>query len=130
MQHISEILQEEFLIAKLNAGETVVLNLRKHINAINYAISRKKAIYCDRRKGSKYGNPHVMKSENERLKVVRAFWNDIKHGRTKLKEQDFRVLKGKALVCWCYPKKCHCEALKFVSDKLAAGYSFDEIKRM
>ena len=130
MKRISTILSDEILKSLIMNNETVVLNFKKHYHVIEFAVKNKKVVRCDRK--SIYGNKHVMKdkSERERERVVRAYWLDIKHGRTHLKEKDFRELIGKALVCWCSPLRCHCDALKFVADKLRDGHTFDEIKQM
>ena len=125
---MSTFLDNEHKIVQIEAGDTVVLNRRIHHKAIKYASEKNIGFYCGR--GTIYGNKYVMKDESERDKVVRAYWLDIKHGRTHLKEKDFRVLIGKALVFWCTPLRCHCDALKFVADKLRDGHTFDEIKQM
>lgn len=116
------------LIEKIKNGETVVVNRKRHHEAISYAKNKNVLVRCDRQ--SKFGNPHFMKYESQRMKVVVAYWNDIKHDRTKLTSADFASLYGKTLMCWCYPKKCHCEVLRFVANKLQDGLTLDEIKKL
>lgn len=63
----------------------------------------KDAVWVDRR--SKYGNPFKMKSEADRDHVCDSFEKAI------LPTLDVRELKGKDLVCWCAPKRCHADAI-------------------
>ena len=118
------------LIEKIKNGETVILNRRRHHEAITYAENKNVLVPCDRTSKSKFGNPHYMESESQRMKVIVAFWNDIKYGRSKLTPADFASLHGKSLLCWCFPKRCHCEVLRFVANKLHDGLTLDEIKKL
>ena len=128
MKKVSEILENENLKMRIENGETVVLNFKKHYDVIKFATLKNRAVRCDRK--TKFGNPYYMKNESERLTVVRNFWLDIKNGKSHLTENDFRELIGKSLVCWCSPLRCHCDALKFVADKLHNGTSLNEIRNM
>jgi len=61
------------------------------------------AVWVDRR--TKYGNPYVMKSEWERNWVCDQFEKNI------LPTLDVSELRGKDLICWCAPKRCHADAI-------------------
>lgn len=61
------------------------------------------AVYCGR--GSLYGNPFIMKNETERDLVCDRFEKEI------LPNLDVSALKGKDLVCYCAPKRCHCDSI-------------------
>lgn len=128
MKKVGEILENENLKMRIENGETVVLNFKKHYDVIKFATQKNRVIRCDRK--TIYGNPYYMKNESDRLTVVRNFWLDIKNGKSHLTESDFRELIGKSLVCWCAPLRCHCDALKFVADKIRDGFSLNEIRKM
>lgn len=59
-----------------------------------------------------FGNPYEMKSEKDRDRVCDLY--EI-HARKMMNSvwfvEELKKLKGKDLVCWCYPKRCHAETL-------------------
>lgn len=59
------------------------------------------AIYVGR--GSPYGNPFVIGKDGDRSEVCRKFRERV------LPDLDLSPLRGKAMVCFCYPKQCHIE---------------------
>lgn len=61
------------------------------------------AVYCGR--GSPYGNPFVIGRDGNRDDVCNKFEQQI------LPELDVSALRGKDLVCFCAPKRCHCDAI-------------------
>lgn len=63
------------------------------------------AVYVGR--GSPYGNPFVMRvsSDAERDRVCDRFEAEV------LPTLDLAPLRGKDLVCFCAPKRCHADAL-------------------
>jgi len=61
------------------------------------------AVYCGR--GSPYGNPYKMKKEADRDYVCDMFETDV------LPTLDVSALRGKDLVCFCAPRRCHCDAI-------------------
>ena len=74
----------------------------------------KNSVYCGR--GSPYGNRFVMGVDGDRDEVVRKYIEE------KSQDKDFldmvkRTLKGKDLVCFCAPKKCHADFLLEVANK-------------
>lgn len=61
------------------------------------------AVYVGR--PSKWGNPFTMSREVDRNYVCDMFERDT------LPTLDVSELKGKDLVCWCAPKRCHADAI-------------------
>jgi len=61
------------------------------------------AVYCGR--GSPYGNPFVIGRDGDRDQVCDRFERDV------LPTLDVSALRGKDLVCFCAPKRCHCDAI-------------------
>lgn len=63
----------------------------------------KGAVYIGR--GSLWGNPFRMRSEEDRARVIAKFECEI------LPTLDVSFLRGKDLVCFCYPKPCHGDSI-------------------
>lgn len=63
----------------------------------------KDAVWVDRR--SQFGNPYIMQSEAERDMVCDAFEQNT------LPHLNVTELRGKDLICWCAPKRCHADAI-------------------
>ncbi|ASV44733.1 ribonucleotide reductase NrdA-like [Agrobacterium phage Atu_ph07] len=61
------------------------------------------AIYCGR--GSPYGNPYVIGKDGDRDDVCDKFEQNI------LPTLDVSALRGKDLICFCKPKRCHCDSI-------------------
>lgn len=63
------------------------------------------AVYCGR--PSKWGNPFPLRNytDAERNRVCDLFEKEI------LPTLDVSSLRGKDLVCFCAPKRCHCDAI-------------------
>lgn len=66
------------------------------------------AVMVDR--GTQWGNPFIMTSEWQRDYVCERF---ELYARLRLivEPKWLDPLRGKCLVCWCYPKRCHAETL-------------------
>lgn len=63
----------------------------------------KDAIYVGR--GSPWGNPFVIGTHGDRDMVCDRFEREI------LPNLDVSALRGKDLICFCAPKRCHADAL-------------------
>lgn len=63
----------------------------------------KEAVYCGR--GSPYGNPFIIGKDGDRDEVCDKFERYI------LPNLDVSPLYGKDLVCFCKPKRCHCDSI-------------------
>jgi hypothetical protein len=62
------------------------------------------AVYCGR--GSPWGNPFRLSGNGmNRDEVCDRYEREI------LPNLDVTILRGKDLVCFCAPKRCHCDAL-------------------
>lgn len=72
---------------------------------VNYP---KNAIYVGR--PTKWGNPFWMRSENERDTVCEKYEAWIKT-KPELIAAAKNELKGKDLVCFCAPRRCHADTL-------------------
>jgi Domain of unknown function (DUF4326) len=70
----------------------------------------KEAAYAGR--PSKYGNPYSMRndSEYERNRVCNLF-EAYAIERLAGEPTWLDEIKGKDLICWCSPSRCHCETL-------------------
>ena len=81
-----------------------VLNMRNFTKIqIREMIESGKAVRCDRR--TKFGNRFVMRCEEERDLVCDQF------EMHNLPTLDVTELRGKDLLCWCAPLRCHCNSL-------------------
>ena len=64
-------------------------------------------------RGSKWGNPFVMRNEADRARVIEAYrkflWQEIKAGR--ISKDELLALDGKRLGCFCAPKPCHGDVI-------------------
>lgn len=74
----------------------------------------KGAVYIGR--PSKWGNPFPMGSEEDRDDVCDKFEEYLK-GRPDLINQAKRELKGRDLVCYCAPARCHGDTLLRVANE-------------
>lgn len=70
------------------------------------------AVYIGR--GSKWGNPFVIGKHGDRDEVCEKhkqyLWNQIQSGEVTI--ADLLALKGKDLVCFCAPHRCHGHTLE------------------
>ena len=102
--------------ALLNGEAVVVRENRKagqYVDAVaQWAEDAGLKVYCGRanfhtgHRKSKWLNPYSVQKlgRDEALRLHRETLGD------ELKDQ-VGELKGKALSCWCYPEKCHCNYL-------------------
>jgi len=63
----------------------------------------KDAVYIGR--GSPYGNPFIINQHGDRNRVCDRFEEEI------LPTLDVSSLRGKDLVCFCKPHRCHGDAI-------------------
>lgn len=71
------------------------------------------AVYVGR--PSPWGNPFVMMTENDRNQVCDKF---EAYARERLRREPdwLEPLKGKDLVCYCSPKRCHADTLLILAN--------------
>jgi ParB-like chromosome segregation protein Spo0J len=94
--------------SQINSGTTVVANQSNDKNLIAWAEREGHAVRIDR--SSKYGNPFVMDQDGDRDFVCDCFENHYLPHKPSIK-RDIPRLKGKVLICHCYPNKCHGDTL-------------------
>lgn len=77
------------------------------------------SVYIGR--GSEWGNPYIIGEDGTRAEVIEKYnqmiiqrMNSNPYFRDSLKEQ----LKGKDLLCFCAPKRCHGEILLKIANSL------------
>ncbi len=108
-------------IRQLQTGKTVVATMRM-INAvlidhdlITYAEDHRLAVRIDRQ--TDWGNQFVMSSEASRDLVCDRYENYL-HANPALMAR-IPSLKGKCLMCWCHPLRCHGDTLAALANQLA-----------
>lgn len=89
-------------------GMTVVANASKDQNLIQWAETESKAVRIDR--GTKYGNPFLLDADGDRDYVCNCYEKHYLPHKPSI-TSDIRKLKGKVLVCHCYPLRCHGDML-------------------
>lgn len=77
------------------------------------------AVYVGR--PSKFGNPFDVKTYG-RGKCIELYREWIKTQPLLIKE--IEKLKGKDLVCWCWPEPCHAEVIMQIANP---GWSKDDV---
>ncbi len=58
---------------------------------------------------SRFGNPFIIGKDGNRAEVLAKYENFIRNDKQLL--EDIKVLKGKDLVCWCVPQRCHGDVI-------------------
>lgn len=66
------------------------------------------AIYIGR--GSKWGNPYVIGKDGDRNMVCQKYTNTVM-ANPKIVQMVKNELKGKDLICFCAPHRCHGDFL-------------------
>jgi len=93
---------------EVESGSTVIANQQRDKNLIQWAEKNGKAVRVDR--GSAFGNPFILGSDGDRDAVCDAYADHY----VQLKPSILKLipsLKGKVLICHCYPERCHAESL-------------------
>lgn len=94
--------------AKVESGQAVVANQQRDKNLIAWAEKNGKAVRVDR--GTLFGNPFVLGADGDRDAVCDAYQDHyLPHKPSILKA--LPSLKGKVLICHCYPLRCHAQSL-------------------
>jgi hypothetical protein len=94
--------------AQVEQGQAVVANQQHDKNLIQWAERNGKAVRIDR--GSIFGNPFVLGADGERDQVCDSFRNHYLPYKPSI-HASLHALKGKVLICHCYPNRCHGESL-------------------
>jgi len=105
--------EELRLRQELEAGNTVVVNMRGdgHPKLWAWAEQSGLAVRIDRK--SAWGNPFEMTHDGDRDQVIGKYATYYFPYKPKL-IADVGTLRGKALGCWCAPLRCHGDILASV----------------
>ena len=94
--------------AKVESGQAVVANQQRDKNLIAWAEKNGKAVRVDR--GTLFGNPFVLGADGDRDAVCNAYADHYLPHKPSIKNAQ-QFLKGKVLICHCYPLRCHAQSL-------------------
>lgn len=94
--------------AKVESGQAVVANQQRDKNLIAWAEKNGKAVRVDR--GSLFGNPFVLGADGDRDAVCDAYEHHYLPHKPSIMNA-LPSLKGKVLICHCYPLRCHAQSL-------------------
>ena len=89
-------------------GKTCLANAERDKNLIEWATKRSLVVYIDR--GTIFGNPFVMPGDGDRDDVCDAYADHYLTHKPTISAK-LESLRGKLLVCHCYPERCHGESL-------------------
>jgi len=89
-------------------GKTVVANQNQDQNLIAWALKRDKAVEIGRH--TIYGNPFRLGEDGSRDEVCDAYRDHYLPFKPSIKRK-LDDLRGKVLICSCYPDRCHGESL-------------------
>lgn len=91
-------------------GYAVVANAERDKNLVCWAERERIAVRIDR--GSRYGNPFVLREDGDRDEVCDAYEQHYLPHKPSIGDRIANgALQGKVLVCHCYPERCHGDAL-------------------
>ena len=89
-------------------GKTCLANAERDKNLIEWATKRSLVVYIDR--GTIFGNPFVMPGDGDRDDVCDAYADHYLTHKPTISAK-LESLRGKLLVCHCYPDRCHGQSL-------------------
>jgi hypothetical protein len=104
---------------QIEKGFAVVANAQADKNLISWADSQGKAMRVDR--GSKFGNPFVLNDDGTRDHVCDCYENSYLPNKPSIL-QAVNDLKGKVLICHCYPLRCHGDSLAALANGQSAEH--------
>ena len=95
--------------AQVERGRSVVANLHSNADAalIKWAEQTGRLVRIDRK--TEWGNPFEMGPDGDRDTDCDSY--EIYFGRKFSLHTRVSDLRGKVLVCWCYPQRCHGDYL-------------------
>lgn len=92
----------------VQGGSSVVANAERDKNLIQWAESKGLAVRIDR--GSPFGNPFIMGKDGDRDAVCDNYEKHYLPHKPSIRSA-LPSLRGKVLVCHCYPERCHGDSL-------------------
>ena len=102
-KRVREEQYREYVRVEQNSASEVAMNVYN-----KYRNPPADAVYIGR--GSPFGNPFVIGKDGDRDEVCDKFERFIMR-KPVLIARIKRVLRGKDLICFCAPKRCHGETL-------------------
>ena len=99
-------------------GESVLANQSLDKNLILWAEQQGIAVRIDR--SSKYGNPFIKDQDGDRDEVCDSFEFHYLPRKPSIL-RDAEKLRGKVLICHCYPERCHGHALLKLTKETTDG---------
>jgi hypothetical protein len=94
--------------SQVESGAAVIANQQRDKNLIQWAERNGKAVRVDR--GSAFGNPFILGADGDRDAVCDAYANHYVPFKPSILKL-IPSLKGKVLICHCYPERCHAQTL-------------------
>lgn len=111
---------------RLERGETVVVNMRsKSSHRAAVAWAKKAGLFVRVDRQTDWGNPYELGRDGTRDEVCEKYAAWLQTQRHLLDE--LSSLQGRALGCWCAPKRCHGHELARLAN--ATGETLDEPPR-
>ena len=92
----------------VEAGSSVVANASRDKNLIQWAESKSLAVRVDR--STEFGNPFILDLDGDRDEVCDSYCDHYLPHKPSIKAK-LSNLKGKVLICHCYPERCHADSL-------------------
>lgn len=77
------------------------------VRNIQSYLGSESTVWCGR--PSKWGNPFIIGKDGNRDEVIQKYKEWIINNEELL--NSLHELKDKVLLCYCWPKKCHCDIL-------------------
>lgn len=109
--------------AKVESGFAVIANQQRDKNLIQWAERNGKAVRIDR--GSPFGNPFILGDDGDRDQVCNAYRDHYMPHKPSILNA-LPSLKGKVLICHCYPERCHGESLLLSPTAKSNGPTFPD----
>lgn len=94
-------------------GVAVVANAHADKNLIAWAEVKGKAMRVDR--GTKFGNPFILNDDGTRDHVCDCYEHNYLPNKPSITNL-IDSLKGKVLICHCYPLRCHANSLADIAN--------------
>jgi len=94
--------------AQVESGKTVIANLSRDKHLIQWADRNGLSVLVDR--GTKFGNPFVLNDDGDRDTVCDSYRDHYLPNKPSILRA-LPALKGKVLICHCYPERCHAQSL-------------------